>query len=154
MLTVYNCGVHAHDLRLVGLAAMHYTGMAAFEIQGRIVWDPVLVAVSIALGGLIGAIALPVGLRGDSLKWKILGALLLTAAICSHHFTAMAAAAIISDPTIEVSAAALPAGWLAIAVAFASFIIIVLALSGVALELPDPPPAQLDTHPLRGLPNA
>ena len=31
-----------------GIAAMHYTGMAAFEIQGRIVWDPVLVVVSIA----------------------------------------------------------------------------------------------------------
>src|SRR5580693_7043908 len=37
-----------------GIAAMHYTGMAAFEIQGRIVWDPALVGASIALGGLIG----------------------------------------------------------------------------------------------------
>ena len=36
---------------------MHYTGMAAFEVQGRIIWDPVLVAVSIALGALIGAAA-------------------------------------------------------------------------------------------------
>src|SRR5207248_3061966 len=26
-----------------GIAAMHYTGMAAFEIQGRILWDPELV---------------------------------------------------------------------------------------------------------------
>ena len=42
-----------------GIAAMHYTGMAAFEIQGRIVWDPVLVVVSIAAGALIGAAALP-----------------------------------------------------------------------------------------------
>src|SRR3984957_12743580 len=73
-----------------GIAAMHYTGMAAFEIQGRIVWDPALVAASIALGGMIGAVALPAGLRGEALKWKILGASLLTAAICSHHFTAMA----------------------------------------------------------------
>src|SRR6202049_3584829 len=43
-----------------GIAAMHYTGMAAFEIQGRIVWDPTLVLASIALGSLIGA----AGLRG------------------------------------------------------------------------------------------
>ncbi len=120
-----------------GIAAMHYTGMAAFEIQGHILWDPILVAASIALGGLIGAIALPVGLRDASLKCKILGALLLTAAICSHHFTAMGAAAIIPDPTVEFSGAALPAGWLAIAVAFASFVIIVLALAGVALEMRD-----------------
>src|SRR5215813_10132516 len=51
-----------------GIAAMHYTGMAAFEIQGRIVWDPVLVTASIALGALVGAVSLPVGLRGDSMK--------------------------------------------------------------------------------------
>jgi NO-binding membrane sensor protein with MHYT domain len=75
-----------------GIAAMHYTGMAAFEIQGRIVWDPTLVVVSIVLGALIGAVALPVGLRGEEIKWKALGALLLTVAICSHHFTAMGAA--------------------------------------------------------------
>ena len=29
-----------------GIAAMHYTGMAAFEVQGHILWDPVLVSAS------------------------------------------------------------------------------------------------------------
>ena len=54
-----------------------------------------MVAVSIALGGLIGAVALPVGLQSNTVKAKILGALLLTLAICRHHFTAMGAAAIV-----------------------------------------------------------
>jgi diguanylate cyclase (GGDEF)-like protein/PAS domain S-box-containing protein len=137
-----------------GIAAMHYTGMAAFEIQGRIDWDPTLVSVSIALGGLIGAVALPVGLRGDELKWKLLGALLLTLAICSHHFTAMGAASIIPDPAIEFSAAALPSGWFAIAVALASFIIIALALAGVAIEMRDRRRAELEFDRMRGLANA
>jgi diguanylate cyclase (GGDEF)-like protein/PAS domain S-box-containing protein len=137
-----------------GIAAMHYTGMAAFEIQGRIVWDPTLVLASIALGGLIGALALPVGLRGDGLKWKVLGALLLTVAICSHHFTAMGAASIVPDPTIEFSATALPSGWLAIAVALASFIIIVLALAGVAIEMRDRRRSELEFDRMRGLANA
>jgi diguanylate cyclase len=137
-----------------GIAAMHYTGMAAFEIQGRIVWDPALVGASIALGGLIGSIALPIGLRSDGLKWKILGALLLTLAICSHHFTAMGAASIIPDPTIEVSPSALPSGWLAIAVALASFIIIVLALAGVAIEMRDRRRGELEADRMRGLANA
>ena len=137
-----------------GIAAMHYTGMAAFEIQGRIVWDPVLVATSIALGGLIGAVSLPVGLRGDALKWKILGALLLTLAICSHHFTAMGAAAIIPDPTVEFSAIALPSGWLAIAVALASSIIILLSLAGVALEMRDRRRGELEFDRMQGLANA
>ena len=50
----------------------------------------------------LGAVALPVGLHGNDEKWKVGGALLLTLAICSHHFTAMAAVSIIPDPTIEV----------------------------------------------------
>ncbi|HEY6258520.1 MAG TPA: EAL domain-containing protein [Xanthobacteraceae bacterium] len=137
-----------------GIAAMHYTGMAAFEIQGRIEWDAILVLVSIALGGLIGAFALPVGLRGDALKWKVLGALLLTVAICSHHFTAMGAASIVPDPTIAFSATALPSGWLAIAVALASFIIIVLALTGVAIEMRGRRRAELEFDRMRGLANA
>jgi diguanylate cyclase (GGDEF)-like protein/PAS domain S-box-containing protein len=137
-----------------GIAAMHYTGMAAFEIQGRIDWDPALVAASIVLGGLIGAIALPVGLRSDAAKSKLLGGLLLTLAICSHHFTAMGAAALIPDPTILVSPSALPSGWFAIAVAFASFIIIVLALAGVAIEMRDRRRSELEVDRMRGLANA
>src|SRR3979490_902160 len=51
-----------------GIAAMHYTGMAAFVIQGIILWDSALVAASIVLGAAIGAVALPVGLRGKEEK--------------------------------------------------------------------------------------
>jgi diguanylate cyclase len=137
-----------------GIAAMHYTGMAAFEIQGRILWDPALVAASIVLGGVLGAAALPVGLRSPALKWKISGAVLLTLAIVSHHFTAMGAAAIIPDPTIELSDTALPAGWLAIAVALASFIILVLSLAGVAVEMRDRRRGELESDRMRGLANA
>src|SRR5450631_4726905 len=67
-----------------GIAAMHYTGMAAFEIAGIILWDPVLVAASIAIGAVIGSVSLPVGLHGTDQKWKVGGAVLLTLAICSH----------------------------------------------------------------------
>ena len=101
-----------------GIAAMHYTGMAAFEIQGRIVWDPVLVVMSIVLGGVLGAVALPVGLRGASMKSKVLGALLLTVAICSHHFTAMAAASHHSRSDDRGFRRGAAVGLLAIAVSF------------------------------------
>ncbi len=137
-----------------GIATMHYTGMAAFEIQGRLIWDPALVAASIVLGAVIGAAALPMGLRDGSLKSKIGGALLLTVAICSHHFTAMAAVSIIPDPTFDVSTSALPAGWLAIAVALASFGIILLALTGLALDIRDRRRVGLEADRMRGLANA
>jgi NO-binding membrane sensor protein with MHYT domain len=136
-----------------GIAAMHYTGMAAFEIAGIIVWDPVLVAASIVIGAMLGAVALPAGLHGRSEKWKILGALLLTLAICSHHFTAMGAVSIIPDPTIEVSRSALPAGWLAGAVGVASFVIILMALAGIALDLREQRRMEIEADRMRGLAN-
>jgi diguanylate cyclase len=137
-----------------GIAAMHYTGMAAFEVQGRIVWDPTLVTASIALGALFGAAALPAGLHRGGVRWKLLGALLLTLAICSHHFTAMGAAAIIPDPTIEVSETALPAALLAVAVALATAVIIVLTLTGLAIEVRDHRRDELEGERMRGLANA
>jgi diguanylate cyclase (GGDEF)-like protein/PAS domain S-box-containing protein len=137
-----------------GIAAMHYIGMAAFEIAGVILWDPVLVVASIVLGAVIGAAALPVGLHGKEQKWKIGGALLLTLAICSHHFTAMGAVSIIPDPTIEISTSALPAGWLAVGVAIASLAIIALALAGVVLDLRDSRRSALEVERMRDLADA
>jgi diguanylate cyclase (GGDEF)-like protein/PAS domain S-box-containing protein len=137
-----------------GIAAMHYTGMAAFEIAGIIQWDPVLVVASIVLGAAIGAVALPVGLHGKQMKWKIGGTVLLTLAICSHHFTAMGAVSIVPDPTIEVSQSALPAGWLAVGVAIASLAIIALALAGVVLDIRDHRRSQLEVDRMRDLADA
>jgi diguanylate cyclase (GGDEF)-like protein/PAS domain S-box-containing protein len=137
-----------------GIAAMHYTGMAAFEIAGIILWDPVLVAASIVFGAAIGAVALPVGLHGAQEKWKIGGAVLLTLAICSHHFTAMAAVSIIPYAMIEVSQSALPAGWLAVGVAIASLGIIGLALAGVVLDIRDQRRSELEVDRMRDLANA
>ncbi|MET0927293.1 MAG: laccase domain-containing protein, partial [Solirubrobacterales bacterium] len=45
--------------------AMHYTGMAAFEIAGHIRWDRALVAASLISGASFGAAALPVALAGE-----------------------------------------------------------------------------------------
>ncbi len=137
-----------------GVAAMHYTGMAAFEIEGRIAWDPVLVTASIVIGAVLSAAALEVGLRGNAMKQRVYGALLLTAAICGLHFTAMGAVSIIPDPLIVVSPSALPTRWLAVAVALASFTIIVLALAGLALDIRDRRRSEVEADRMRGLANA
>ena len=137
-----------------GIAAMHYTGMAAFEIAGEVLWDPVLVAASILIGAVIGAIALPVGIHGDREGWKVGGALLLTLAICSHHFTAMAAVSIVPNPSIEVSQTALPAGWLAVGVTLASLTILGLAMASVVLDIRDHRRLELETERMRELADA
>jgi diguanylate cyclase (GGDEF)-like protein/PAS domain S-box-containing protein len=137
-----------------GIAAMHYIGMAAFEIAGVILWDPTLVAASIIVGAVIGAAALPAGLHGETEKWKAIGAVLLTLAICSHHFTAMAAVSIIPDSTIHVSLAALPTTLLAIVVGVVSLAIILLSLTAIALDIREKRRTELETDRMHGLANA
>src|ERR1700744_6179830 len=137
-----------------GIAAMHYTGMAAFEVGGIVLWDPVLVITSIVLGGAIGAVALPVGIHGDEEKWKIGGALLLTLAICSHHFTAMGAVSIIPYPTIEVSQSALPAGLLAIGVGVGSMAILGFGFAGGGVDISAHRRSELETDRMRDLADA
>jgi len=137
-----------------GIAAMHYTGMAAFEIAGIVVWDFAMVTWSIVLGAVLGAIALPVGLHDPSGRWKAAGAALLTLAICSHHFTGMAAVTILPDPALHVPDAALPPALLAILVCAASLTIILLSLGAVALDVRDRRRAELETDRMRGLVNA
>ena len=82
-----------------GIAAMHYTGMAAFEIAGDGSLGSRARRRIDRARAVIGACALPVGLHGPTRNEKIGGAVLLTLAICSHHFTAMGAVSIIPDPS-------------------------------------------------------
>ena len=49
-----------------GIAAMHYTGMMALDLPGRITWAPNLVVTSIALGVTFGAAALYFAVRRDN----------------------------------------------------------------------------------------
>ncbi|MBP28915.1 EAL domain-containing protein [Methylobacterium sp.] len=138
----------------MGIAAMHYTGMAAFEIAGHIAWDFTLVGASLIFGGLLGGFALPVALRSDALRRRASGALLLLLAICSHHFIAMGAVTIVPDPQVLISASALPARWLAVGIALASLVILLLACAAVALDVRDRRHAALERERLHSLANA
>lgn len=137
-----------------GIAVMHYTGMAAFEIPGRIAWNPPLVVASIFLGAFFGALAVPAGLRNRTHRSIATGAILLTVAICSHHFTAMAAAALVLDPSITVSPHAIPTYWLAILVTAACFIIFLLTFAGFALDVRERRQAKREVDRLNSLANA
>jgi diguanylate cyclase (GGDEF)-like protein/PAS domain S-box-containing protein len=137
-----------------GIAVMHYTGMAAFEVAGIIIWNPTLVAASILLGALLGAASLFVALRKPSPMSKVMGALLLTLAICSHHFTAMGAVAITPDPSIALSPSSIRIEWLAIGVAFVSLSILLLAVVALWLDIRERRRAFLEMERLRDLTDA
>jgi diguanylate cyclase (GGDEF)-like protein/PAS domain S-box-containing protein len=137
-----------------GIAAMHYTGMAAYEVGGRIHWDPSLVAASLILGAALGAAALVVALANQSTRGGVSAAVLLLLAICSHHFTAMGAVTITPDPTIDISDSALPSRWLAVGVAGASLAVLFLACAALALDIRDRRHASLERERLHSLANA
>ncbi|WP_232628142.1 EAL domain-containing protein [Methylobacterium sp. Leaf118] len=138
----------------LGIAAMHYTGMAAYDVAGHKAWEPATVALSLALGAVLGGAALAVRFEGSGLKRQIPAAILLVLAICSHHFTAMGAVTVTPDPTVQVSEAAVSNTWLAMAVALASFAILLLAAAALALDIRDRRQASLEDDRLRSLANA
>ncbi|WP_245298610.1 bifunctional diguanylate cyclase/phosphodiesterase [Methylobacterium platani] len=138
----------------LGVGAMHFTGMAAYEVAGRIAWDSGLVLAALAAGAGLGSLALATTLRDGSVRVKVAGAGLMVAGICGLHFTAMAAAVIVPDPSIALSGTAVPAEILAVAVAFASITILLLAFAGLWLHLRDERRSVLEGDRMRGLANA
>ncbi|RUV22559.1 EAL domain-containing protein [Mesorhizobium sp. M1A.F.Ca.IN.022.04.1.1] len=119
----------------VGIAVMHYTGMAAFEVQGRIVWNELLVALSLAAGVTLAALSLLVVLCRPSTLTTIAAAVLLTLAICTLHFIAMAAVSIYPDSSIEISKFTIAPMSQAFAAAAASLVILVLSAAALRIDL-------------------
>ena len=117
-----------------GVAAMHYTGMMAFEIPAHVGWTTGTVTVSIVLGILFGSFALHVAGRGDSLSNALAATILLTVAIVSHHFTAMGALELTPDPTLVISGLSIPPASLSILTASAAAAILVIALAAAVLD--------------------
>ncbi len=74
----------------LGTAAMHYTGMAAYRVDGLVTWHWSHVAASVILSTFLSAAAFRYGRKKRS--YHFAGASgLLSLAVASLHFTAMAA---------------------------------------------------------------
>jgi diguanylate cyclase (GGDEF)-like protein len=117
-----------------GIASMHYLGMWALEVPGRVVWSLDLVFASVALGMVLGYAALAIAVRYTDRRGTFVAALLLTLAIVSHHFTAMGAVEIVPDPTRGPDAASLSPAFLAIAIAGVALSVLGMSLVGVLAD--------------------
>ena len=82
----------------IGVAAMHFTGMVALDLPGKISWSPSLVAASVLLGIVFGSFALHVATRQKNWEGTLSAAALLALAVLATHFTAMGATAFTPDP--------------------------------------------------------
>src|SRR6202051_2663541 len=127
----------ASPLRLVlsgifmglGIAAMHYTGMAAMRGHSELSYDPLFVALSLLIAIGASTVALWVAFRTTDLGQKLVAAVIMGLAISGMHYTAMRAAIFTAhDPVHEAQVdAGLNQTNLALAVAGITFIILAFA---------------------------
>ena len=85
----------------IGIAAMHYTGMSAYFVQGTLHWDVRTVVVSVVIGIVLGSLSMVVGFHPRRTVRR-LAPLLLLAAVCGTHFIGMDALTISFDPSVAI----------------------------------------------------
>jgi diguanylate cyclase (GGDEF)-like protein len=117
-----------------GIAAMHYTGMAAMRMMPGVIYDPALFSLSVVFAVLASGAALWIAfrLRRDTghILWARFGAsLVMGCAIVGMHYTGMAAA---SFPDGSWCGAVVAGG---IDVKYLAVVVIVVTLSVFAIAL-------------------
>ncbi|MCJ8519350.1 diguanylate cyclase (GGDEF)-like protein [Pseudorhizobium tarimense] len=143
----------------LGIAAMHYLGMAAYEVQGVIVWEWRYVAASLVAAGVFGGLATnrigrPIG---RVCQYGSVAALVL--AIASAHFLGMAAVDVVLDGNLPIPATVLPPVMLALGVFFLMLALLAMAAATYLIDSSTTQDAferyrHLSLHdPLTGLPN-
>ncbi|MCW0000031.1 EAL domain-containing protein [Pararhizobium sp. YC-54] len=141
-----------------GIAIMHYTGMAGYQIAGRLEWDSGYYAASVFLGIGFGAAAMSLIARPGTRLRHYCGILALVLAITTMHFTGMSAITIVPDPLIVPSADVIPDSLLTVMVVIIG-VMMALGASTYAIDLHSTRGAaerfrHLSLHdPLTGLPN-
>jgi diguanylate cyclase (GGDEF)-like protein len=143
----------------LGIASMHYTGMAAYRTIAHIHWDQDLVAVSVVIGVLFGALASITAVRTTMRYPVVVATALLTAAICGLHFTAMAAAQFTPDPMLVIPLRSMSSEMLGGSIALVAFLVMGTGLSSYLIDERSRLDAQIRLHhvahhdALTGLPN-
>lgn len=117
-----------------GVAAMHFTGMAAVIAPVTIHYNPHLVVVAVGFGcsAFVGAFTLFGRMRGS--RGIIVPAQLAFVGVVALHFVSMSATVLVPDPTKEVVHGFVSTGWLVPAIVIASLSLIGLVLAGAFLD--------------------
>lgn len=111
-----------------GIAAMHYTGMMALELAGRVTWSPGTLFASVALGIVFGATAMFFANKRDDWRTTLPASVFLTLAIVGMHFTGMSAVRVLPEPTLSAGALSLAPESFSLLIASATTIILGMCL--------------------------
>jgi len=113
----------------VGVAAMHYTGMAAMRLPAELTYNGSLVALSVLIACIAATAALWIALHEKGALWRAGAAIVMGAAIYGMHYTGMQAACFTALPTIlDPNTLHFDRGSLAFTIALAATIILGLEL--------------------------
>ncbi|WP_236244821.1 MHYT domain-containing protein [Streptomyces sp. CC210A] len=85
----------------LGVASMHYLGMAALRLHGVVHYDPLLVALSIGIAVVAATAALWAALNIRTPAAVAAASLVMGAAVSSMHYTGMAAVTVEVSPSAE-----------------------------------------------------
>src|SRR5882724_7912139 len=120
----------------LGIAAMHYTGMAALRGHAGLSYDPVFVGLSLVIAIGASTAALWLAFRTTDLGQRLVAAAVMGLAISGMHYTAMRAAVFAADGPVHVAQqrAGLDQTTLALVVAGATFVILAFALIASLFE--------------------
>ncbi|MFJ8163745.1 MHYT domain-containing protein [Streptomyces sp. NPDC096136] len=83
----------------LGVASMHYLGMAALRLHGRIAYDPLTVGLSVAIAVVAATAALWAALNIRSPLAVAVASLVMGGAVSSMHYTGMMAVAVRVAPS-------------------------------------------------------
>ena len=122
----------------VGVAAMHYTGMAAMRVPGSMAYSLPVVALSVGIAVSAATAALWLSFRQHGVWQKLLAALVMGVAVAGMHYTGMGAAVFTAEKDGAGLAHAAAVGGtqvnLALSVAGATFAILFLAMLTSSLD--------------------
>jgi diguanylate cyclase (GGDEF)-like protein len=118
----------------LAIAAMHYTGMMAYRVQGILSWDMHYLVASIGLSVVFSAIALHFAMRPDKHAPTIM-AVLLALAIALLHFTGMTALRV--EPLLIDNSFSDPDALHALALAVAGMALVIVGAGLVSYLIDD-----------------
>src|SRR3981081_3988944 len=130
----------ASPLRLVlsgtfmglGIAAMHYTGMAAMRGHAELSYDRLFVALSLVIAIVASTAALWLAFRTTDLGQKLAAAVVMGLAISGMHYTAMRAAIFSAHGPVREANAIAALGQTSLALAVGGITFLILALASIA----------------------